>query len=157
MNADGRHGRQVSVEHCAVVPQPLEQLFVFLADPENRPRWVAGVVRSRRRPAATLASDETRYRESSDVLGWRFTCELVVAGYEEDRLIEIMVVSGPVCFLGATIAYLVSAVEGGTLVTLRTQLPVPDRWRPLAPLLRLGEAWRHRRSLAKLSRAALFA
>ena len=64
-----------------VLDAPVERVFVFLADPENRPRWQSSL---RRVELITEGEPRvgTRWREQPIGLGW---VELEIVRFERDR------------------------------------------------------------------------
>jgi uncharacterized protein YndB with AHSA1/START domain len=64
-----------------VLDAPVERVFAFLADPENRPRWQSSL-----RRVETITTGEpragTRWREQPLGLGW---VELEIVRFERDR------------------------------------------------------------------------
>lgn len=64
-----------------VLDAPVERVFAFLADPENRPRWQSSL-----RRVELITIDEprvgTRWREQPIGLGW---VELEIVRFERDR------------------------------------------------------------------------
>jgi uncharacterized protein YndB with AHSA1/START domain len=96
----------VRLEHTLVVARPPEEVFAFLADPDNLPRWQTGVVEVRR-------EGDRRHVEVRSFLGRRLEQTLVVTEYDPPRRLDLAVVEGP---LPLRISHTLEAEDGGTRI-----------------------------------------
>ena len=83
----------VRLEHSLVIHRPVAEVFAFVADPDNLPRWQSGVV-----DVEKLSGDGgvgSCHREVRSVLGKRFEQVLEVTALIPDRRLDLEVVEGP--------------------------------------------------------------
>lgn len=135
------------------IERPIEEVFAFVSDVANMPRWVAGV------SSARLISE--RVVEGAQFVcdytsAWRTTqLDLQVTAYEPPRLLSIATARGPFSFEARL---QMEAVAGGTEVvnviedapdSVSTQLALML----LGPLLRRGLKSRLERELMLLRQA----
>jgi Polyketide cyclase / dehydrase and lipid transport len=95
-----------------LIHRPPEQVFAFLADPENDPSWstAAGtMVLTSERPVRVGST----VRQEGHFLGRRLEFALAVTVYEPNKRFGMKVTSGPIRFAGVRT---VEAVPGGTKV-----------------------------------------
>jgi uncharacterized membrane protein len=98
-------------EHSVTVRRPIEEVFAFLADAENDPRWRSGVL-----DIARVGGDGvgTRYRQGvKGPMGRRVAADFEVTEYEPPRAIGFRTTAGPVRPEGR---YLLEPADGGTRV-----------------------------------------
>ena len=89
-----------------------EEVFAFISDVNNMPRWVTGVTKARLLSSgmAEGARFQLDYRQ-----GWRSdSVELEVVEFDAPRTVSTKAIRGPFQFAGTVE---VEAVEGGTRVT----------------------------------------
>jgi uncharacterized protein YndB with AHSA1/START domain len=98
-----------------VIERPLEEVFAFVADPENDAQWTPMVTETRMTSEEPLGVG-TRYEQSGRFLGRSFEMVFEVTEYEPNRKIgQRLITPGP---LRMTSLCSVEAVSGGTRVTL---------------------------------------
>ena len=96
------------LEHSFVIARPPEEVFAFLADPANLPRWQTGLVEVRK-------EGERRHVEIRSLLGKRIEQTLVVTAYEPPHRLDLSVVEGP---LPLRVSHTLESVDGGTRLTV---------------------------------------
>jgi uncharacterized protein YndB with AHSA1/START domain len=123
--------RPIQVDQSVVIERPLEEVFAFLADPENDAQWTPMVTETRKSSEGPLGVG-TRYEQSGHFLGRNFEMLFEVTEYEPNRKIgQRLITAGP---LRMTSLSSVEAVSGGTQVTLTGEVQtggffwlLPDR------------------------------
>ncbi|MEX0674387.1 MAG: SRPBCC family protein [Gaiellaceae bacterium] len=97
----------MTYEHELEIERPPADVYAFLADPENLPRWQSEVLEVRR-------ESETRFREVRTFIGRRIESTLEVTAAEPGREFSLRSSSGPVRF---SVRHLLEpAGEGRTLL-----------------------------------------
>jgi carbon monoxide dehydrogenase subunit G len=98
-------------EHSVTVQRPIEEVFAFLADAENDPRWRSGVV-----DIARVGGEGTgaRYRQGvKGPMGRRVAADFEITEYAPPRTIGFRGTAGPVRPEGR---YELEPADGGTRV-----------------------------------------
>jgi uncharacterized protein YndB with AHSA1/START domain len=95
-----------------VIDRPIDEVFAFLADAENDPRWRDGVLDIAREPGAGGVG--ARYRQGiKGPGGRRVAADVEITEYQPDTLIAFRGTAGPVRPEGR---YRLSQADGGTRV-----------------------------------------
>jgi carbon monoxide dehydrogenase subunit G len=81
----------LTYEHELEIERPPDDVYAFLADPENLPRWQSEVLEVRR-------ETDTRFREVRTFVGRRIESTLEVTTAEPGREFALRSASGPVRF-----------------------------------------------------------
>jgi uncharacterized protein YndB with AHSA1/START domain len=76
------------VEASGEIPAPPAEVFDFLADPTNLPRWQAGIVSAERTSDGPLAVGATA-RVVRELAGQRFAAVLSLSDYERPRRLAL--------------------------------------------------------------------
>jgi uncharacterized protein YndB with AHSA1/START domain len=92
------------------IARPVEEVFDFLADVSNLPRWQKSSISARAEGPMDVG---TRVREVRRFLGRRLENKLEVTEFERPRLLTLRATSGPVPF---TVRHELSATDKGTRV-----------------------------------------
>ncbi len=100
----------IRVEKSVFIGRPVEEVFAFVADQTNAPRWQAGVIQVRRTTAGELGIG-TRHTFVRKFVGRRLEASNEYVTYEPSRMIAFKSISGPMDF---TAGYRTTAMEGGT-------------------------------------------
>ncbi len=81
-------------EHSVTVTRPIEEVFAFLADAENDPRWRSGVLDIARVEGQGVG---TRYRQGvKGPMGRRVAADFEITEYAPPRAIGFRATAGPV-------------------------------------------------------------
>jgi uncharacterized membrane protein len=102
----------MTIEHELVIERPLDEVFAYVTDPANVPRWQSGVL------STTKTSEEpmragVRWREVRTFLGRRVEGTLEATEYEPGRLFAVKSVSGTVAI---QVRHLFEPFDGGTRI-----------------------------------------
>jgi uncharacterized membrane protein len=83
-----------AAEHTVTVERPIEEVFAFLADGENGPRWRSGVLDVERVSGEGVG---TRYRQGvKGPMGRRVAADYEVTEYAPPRALAFRATAGPV-------------------------------------------------------------
>jgi carbon monoxide dehydrogenase subunit G len=113
----------VKYEHELEIERPPDDVYAFLADPENLPRWQSEVLEVRR-------ETDTRFREVRTFVGRRIESILEVTAAEPGREFSLRSASGPVRF---SVRHLLEPAGEG-----RTRLRVVGEAEGAGGLFKLG-------------------
>jgi carbon monoxide dehydrogenase subunit G len=113
----------VRYEHEVEIERPPEEVYAFLADPENLPRWQSGVLEVR-------SESGTRFTEVRTFVGRRVESTIEVTAAEPGREFSLRTAAGPIRF---SVQHLFEpAGEDGT------RLRVKGEAAPAAGLFKVG-------------------
>ena len=118
----------ISAEHTVVINRPVEDVFAFVADQTNEPKWHTDVLEVR--PTAPLKLGGT--------LTWvikfmgRNEYEMEVTGFEPHRHIELTTREGP---LKPTVTHRFEPADGGTRYTRHVDMPLKGMIRIVGPIM----------------------
>jgi uncharacterized membrane protein len=101
------------LEISTVINRPVEEVFAFLSNPENSPKWSSGSSDVKITSAGPIGVGST-YQSVRTVLGRRIESENEVTAYEPNRSYATKSKSGPVP-MESRVTF--ERVEGGTRVT----------------------------------------
>jgi carbon monoxide dehydrogenase subunit G len=110
-----------SAENAVTINRPVGEVFAFLADAENDPKWRPGVKEIHREGGVTGVG--TIYRQKlSGPMGKTIDGDVEIVEFEPDRLIAFQAIAGPVRPRGRYVVE--SAGDGGTRVTFSLEAEV---------------------------------
>ena len=124
----------IKVEKTGVVDRPIEEVFAFLGDQQNAPRWQAGLVEVKRVTEGPPGIG-TKHTLVRTFMGRRMEASNEYVAYEPGKLITFKSTSGPVAFEAS---YLFQAVAGGTQVTSRIEMDAKGFMSLAEPLIARG-------------------
>ena len=127
----------VTVDSTVTIERAPADVFAFVSDPGNDPRWHHNILEARRTSDGPLGVGST-YEWDASFLGRR-KVDVEVTRYEPDRLAETRLESG---WMKATVTYVLEPADGGTRLTRRVAIPRPRVFRLFDPVIR----WAGRRS-----------
>ncbi len=104
----------VKVEISEVINRPVEEIFEYITNPENDPKWQSGVIESEPTSKGPMGVGSTT-REVRKFLGRRMESTFEITEYEPNRSVKQKSTSGP---MAQDISIAFESVEGGTKVTL---------------------------------------
>ena len=113
----------MTYEHELEIERPPEDVYAFLSEPENLPRWQSEVLEVRR-------ETDTRFREVRTFVGRRIESTLEVTAAEPGREFSMRSASGPVRF---SVRHLLEPAGEG-----RTRLRVVGETEGAGGLFKLG-------------------
>ena len=113
----------MTYEHELEIERPPEDVYAFLSDPENLPRWQSEVLEVRR-------ESDTRFREVRTFVGRRIESTVEITAAEPGREFSLRSASGPVRF---SVRHLLEPAGEG-----RTRLRVVGETEGAGGLFKLG-------------------
>ena len=124
------------IDHSIVINRPVEDVWAFMANPENDAQWTSGLVE------ATKISDGpmgvgAQIKDVRRFLGRQIESTLEITEWEPNKRSSMKSLSGPIRFNG-TRTY--ESVEGGTRVTEAVEAEISGFFRLAEPLVvRMGK------------------
>ena len=113
-----------------VIARPPEEVFNFLADPENDTRWRSGVLELKRVSGSGVGA---RYAQAvKGPGGRRVPADIEITEFEPGRLIGFQTVAGPVRPSGR---YVLTSTDGGTNVRFELEAALAGLKRLMAPIV----------------------
>ena len=109
-----------TIEWTVLIKRPVNEVFAFVGNPENTPKWASGSVGAKKITEGPIRAG-TKYRSVAQGLGRRMEAETEMTVYEPNKTFVSTVRSGPV---PAEIRYTFDKVDEGT--TLRVTMD----WKP---------------------------
>jgi uncharacterized membrane protein len=106
------------IERSIVIDRPVVQVWDFVHEPANDPRWQTTLVETRTLTERPMGVG-TRLAEQRKFLGLRIDVTLEVTEYEPHTRSSIKSVSGPVPLSGS---YVLEPANGGTRFTVTGEL-----------------------------------
>ncbi len=82
------------IEHTIEIDRPVDDVFAFMADPDNLPQWQSGLLEVRRESATGGVG--ARHLEVRTILGKRIEQTLEVTALVPGSQLDLSVVEGPV-------------------------------------------------------------
>lgn len=123
----------ISVEDSVTIDRPVPEVFAFVSDPSNDPKWRFDVLESgQTSPGHTQVG--SRIRSVVKFMGRRDT-EFEVTGFEPSRLVEFQAPSRMPMGLEPRITYLFESEDGGTRFTRRVEMEPTGAFRIMGPLM----------------------
>jgi uncharacterized protein YndB with AHSA1/START domain len=101
-----------SAKHAVTIQRPVEDVFAFIADGDQCPKWRSSVLDIKRISGEGAG---TRYAQGvAGPMGRRIAADYEITAYEPNRRIEFRTTAGPVRPHGR---YDFEAIDGGTRLT----------------------------------------
>jgi carbon monoxide dehydrogenase subunit G len=127
----------ISAESSAIIHRPIQEVWDFVADPRNEPKWHTDIldIRSAADPASGPGHNWVVGKTllvTVQFMGRR-DYEVEVTKKQDGRLLEITTVTGP---MKPVATYLFERSNGGTRFTRHVDIPVEGAMRLLRPLMR---------------------
>ena len=129
----------IEVEHGMVIARPVGEVFAFLHDPANDPKWQRGTVESRQTSEGPLGVGTT-VRQAARFLGRRWVSTYEITEYEPPRKSSLRGLAGPLAYAGG---FLLEPAGDGTTLTMAGEMSVGGVLRLVEPLV----AWFARREM----------
>ncbi len=100
-------------ENTRMINRPIEEVYEFLANPENNPEWMSVVIDTKRTATGPVTTGET-FQHTVKFLGRTFDVTFEVVELDPPARYCVRNVGGPVGFLGT---YILEPVNGHTRFT----------------------------------------
>jgi carbon monoxide dehydrogenase subunit G len=119
------------ISGTAVLPASPAEVYAFIADPANVPRWQSNVIASERTSPAPTVTGSTG-RIVFEVMGQRVTADTTIREAVQDRR---MVIASSVSGMSVVGSLDLAPADGGTRVTYSSEIKAESIW--MAPLERM--------------------
>ena len=119
-----------SAENSVVINRPRADVFAFVADHENDPKWRPGVVDIKRASGEGQGAVYTQGAQGP--MGRRIDADFEVTAYQEGRLLAFRTLAGPVHPEGS---YRFEDADGGTRVTFSLNANLRGAQKLMAPMV----------------------
>lgn len=124
----------IEVESRVVIERPVDEVFAFVADQTNAPRWQQGLVEVRRTTEGPIGVG-TRHTAVRQFLGRKMELTNEYVGFEPNERVTFEADSGS---MRLEASYLTEAVPRGTQLTCRMLIEPRGPMRLLQPLVARG-------------------
>jgi uncharacterized protein YndB with AHSA1/START domain len=121
----------IKAEKSMVIKRPIEEVFAYVGDQTNTPRWQSGLVEVRRLTDGPPRVG-TQHAFVRRFMGRKMEAKNEYIAYEPHRLITFRTITGPVALEAS---YLFEAVAGGTKLTSRIEMDASGLVRLAEPLI----------------------
>jgi uncharacterized protein YndB with AHSA1/START domain len=119
------------VQRTARIAATPAEVYAFLAEPANLPRWQAGIVAAERTSPPPTAVGSTA-RVVLELMGQQVTAEIVVREAEPERRLAL---ASSVSGMGIVATLVLAPHDGGTEITLASEVRAENIF--MAPLERM--------------------
>lgn len=119
-----------AAENSIVINRPRSEVFTFLADHENDPKWRPGVMDIKRASGEGQGAVYTQGVHGP--MGKRIDADFEVSAYQPDTLIAFRTLAGPVRPEGS---YRFEDADGGTRVTFSLNANLRGAQKLMAPMV----------------------
>ena len=120
-----------TIEQSVIINRPVEEVWEFISNIENAPKWDRGVIAARQISEGPLGVGTT-LQTTRLLLGRRRTPNYVVSEYEPNQKIALKAFLGP--FQGQ-VRFAFDSVSGGTRFTQSLEMQSSGWWNLITPLL----------------------
>ncbi|HEU0075137.1 MAG TPA: SRPBCC family protein [Dehalococcoidia bacterium] len=121
----------IRIEQSTVIRKKPAEVFGFISDISNLPRWQAGAIKSEMVGDSPLATG-SRFREVVRVGPLKLDTECVVTELRDSEVFAFEAMSSPIDYAGS---FRFTQEADGTRVSLRAVAQMKGVWRLLEPLL----------------------
>jgi len=121
----------IKMEQSIIINRPVEEVWKFISNVENVPRWDRGVLEARQTsegPVGVGSTAQTRRQ----LLGWQRIGKLRISEYVPNKIISLQ---GSLGSMTAQIRYAFEPVEGGTRMTGTSEVELGGLWKLITPIL----------------------
>ncbi|MGH9196328.1 MAG: SRPBCC family protein [Acidimicrobiia bacterium] len=124
----------ITAEDSSVIERPIEQVFAFLSEPANEPKWHTDVIEASLLAPPMHANSEVRMKFK--FMGVR-EATMEVADYEPNQRIRLETKVGVMKGLKPTLTYLVEPASGGTRFTRRLEVKPEGLASLMTPMMKV--------------------
>ena len=123
----------IKAEQTIVIDRPVDEVFAFVTDQTNTPRWQAGLVELERTTEGPIGVG-TKHKGARNFMGRRMELANEYTVYEPGKLVTFRTTSGP----ALVASYLFESVPGGTRLTSRVEMQGAGLYGLLEPVICAG-------------------
>lgn len=122
----------IVIERSTTIDRPVEEVFAFVSDPANDPRWQSDILEVSKPPGPLAAG--SRFEWIVKFMGKRKTPVEVLELLPNERF-QIRVLSGPPFGLLPTVTYSLQPSNGRTRFTRRIEVQPSGMGRVMGPMI----------------------
>lgn len=127
----------ISMEHSVVIDRPVEQVFAFVADQANEPKWHQDVLEAHPERPLEMGASVTwliRFMGKNSYV-------VEVTAFDPPRRIELTTREGP---LKPVLTHTFEPANGATRYQRHVQIPLDGMFRVVGPIMKVTGAARRR-------------
>jgi uncharacterized protein YndB with AHSA1/START domain len=125
----------LKVENSVVIDKPVEQVWSFLTDLENTPKWDIGVLETRQTSAGP-AGLGTTFENSGPFLGQENSVrEYKVTEFEPNKKVTVTLMTPAKQIHRAEVSYIFEPAKTGTRLTFRGGVELAGLFKLMQPIL----------------------
>jgi uncharacterized protein YndB with AHSA1/START domain len=124
----------MKVEHSVVIDKPVEQVWNFLTDFQNTPKWDIGVLETRQTSEGS-AGLGTTFQNTGPFLGRNSVREYEVTEYEPDKKVTVKLITPAMFIRQAEVSYTFERAENRTKLTFRGGIEFSGLFKLIQPIL----------------------
>ena len=121
----------IKFEKSIIIHRPVEEIWKFLSNVENMPKWDRGVLEAKQTSEGPPGIGST-LQTVRQFLGRRQIGNARVAEYVPNRMLALQISVGPIT---AQTRYTFEPVEGGTQLAQTTDIELRGWWKLITPIL----------------------
>jgi uncharacterized protein YndB with AHSA1/START domain len=121
----------IGIESTVVINRPVEDVFAFVSDQTNEPKWHTDVLEVHRASGDPIGPGSTSVWVIKLMGRKEFTME--VTGFEQNRRVELTTRKG---VMKPTLTYRFEPADGGTRFTRRVDVQPDGLFRIMEPMMR---------------------
>jgi hypothetical protein len=141
----------ISVESSAVIERSVQDVWAFVSDPRNEPKWHTDILKIKSDADTSGGSGSTWVLGSTWIVSVQFMGRreylVQITGLEPNRRLEITTKTGP---MRPIATYLFEPADGGTRFTRHVDIPLQGPFRIMKPLMGRGARKRNARFVQNL-------
>ena len=124
----------VKVEHSIEINKPVEQVWNFLTDFQNTPKWDIGVLETRQTSEGP-AGKGTTFQNTGPFLGRNSVREYMVTEYEPNKKVRVTLVTPDKFIRQAEVSYTFEPAKNGTKLTFTGGIEFSGFFKLVQPML----------------------
>jgi len=121
----------IKIEKSIIINQPLEEVWKFISNVENIPKWNRGTRKGRVTSDGTIGIGST-VQYLRQFLGRQMLVKLQVSEYIPNKMIALKLSAG---WVTAETGFTFESVEGGTRLTHPSEIELGGLWKLITPIL----------------------
>ena len=124
----------IKLELSIVINKPVDQVWNFLTDFQNTPKWDIGVLETRQ-TSQGIAGLGTTFQNIGPFLGQNSVREFKVTEYEPNKKVTVMLITTTRLIQKAEVSYIFESASSGTKLTSIGSLELAPLFRLIQPIL----------------------
>ena len=121
----------IKTEHSIIINRPVEEVWKYLSNVENMPKWDRGVLEARQTSDGPIGVG-SEVQIVRQMLGRQRIANFRVSEYVPNKILAIQ---GSLGHMTAQTGFTFEPVEGGTRLTQRSEIEISGWWKLIVTLL----------------------